>query len=135
MRSASSYASYWVAARKLVVTVLIAVAGFGAGILGGRLYVYPQLAAPLVVRSPPVERRVATPIPAASWRTASAPGMVYPCADPANICDHFVEIGCTYGRLPACYDATRRLGEDVCLKLYDAKSGPEVVRLGSKCSP
>jgi hypothetical protein len=60
---------------------------------------------------------------------------VYPCADPTSICDHLSEIGCSIGRSRSCRDTIAKLGEDVCLKLYETKYAPQVHALGVTCNP
>ena len=49
---------------------------------------------------------------------------IYPCADPTNICDHLKDIGCAVHSW--CRNTIGKLGEDVCLKLYEAKSASQV---------
>ena len=58
---------------------------------------------------------------------------VYPCADPTNICDHLKDVGCAVHSW--CRDVIGKLGEDVCLKLYEAKSASQVESIGVRCNP
>jgi len=60
---------------------------------------------------------------------------IYQCADPAEICEHLTNIGCSTGRLASCFGKMSKLGEDVCLKLYEAKYAPQVQALGVTCNP
>ena len=60
---------------------------------------------------------------------------IYRCADPAEICEHLSDIGCSTGHLRSCRNTMSKLGEDVCLKLYEAKYAPEVHALGVTCNP
>jgi len=135
------------------VTVLgrrVLLVGIGCGLCGsvgfiaGRLHTQPHHADSL--SSSTATPATATGLAPRSWVTvavaAAAPTIrgldgdwVYPCADPANVCEHLASIGCVYGLLPACRGETAQRGEDVCLKLYDAKTDREVKALGSKCSP
>jgi hypothetical protein len=59
---------------------------------------------------------------------------VYPCADPAEICEHLATVGCSTWRLSNCRDTIGALGEDVCLKLYEAKTTTDVRRFGVACA-
>lgn len=57
---------------------------------------------------------------------------LYRCADPTEICEHMTEIGC---KVANCRDSTSRLGEDVCLELYEVKTPSRAADFGVKCGP
>lgn len=73
------------------------------------------------------------------WIAASPPirgpivglegGWVYPCADPWEISEHLATIGCARPN----FETVSALGEDVCLKLWDARTRTEVRALGVRC--
>ena len=56
-------------------------------------------------------------------------GGVYPCADPWEISEHLATIGCARPN----FETVSALGEDVCLKLWDARTRTEVRALGVRC--
>ena len=60
-------------------------------------------------------------------------GWVYPCADPGEIEEHLTQLGCGPVRRAGALDEISSLGEDVCLKLWDARTRTEVRALGMRC--
>lgn len=68
----------------------------------------------------PASQPTATPryaFPAGFKPTADDP---YPCTDPADVCSILSEVGCAFGRSPACLGAVSPLPERTCLKLANA---------------
>lgn len=97
----------------------------------------PVPAAPMraVVSSAPSSSIVSAP--SAASVAAMVRGMdgewVYRCADPPDICEHLDKIGCAAGS--SCTALLADVGEDVCSKLFEAKSATAVRALGVTCAP
>ena len=93
----------------------------------------------------PAGARSAAPSSASPTRTtvAAAPGptirgiagdLVYPCADPSEICEHLTTLRCSAGLRPDCRSAIGVLGEDVCQRLAMTNNRAEVRALGVACA-